>query len=209
MEIQSTTYYMAIVSSTLLADETKTGMRPHPILTVNVDQDENVWGAVTLVYMYRQLGMTSRVGCKTIAGCRTLLQTWIYEYFPAFHPHPRQADVPNNTRAEMWSTPKPGRLINRPRDCRSILDSMTDAQVYLSERKVQQLGYVQAIPPAPIRPTQALRPAHGTYSVTFASPLIYTEAWSRFSIVAALFLNEWSSRVAPLMRLPPVPKMSP
>ena len=40
METQSTTYYMAIVGSTLLADKTRTDMRPHPILTINVDQDE-------------------------------------------------------------------------------------------------------------------------------------------------------------------------
>ena len=53
-------------------------------------------------------------------------------------------------------------------------------EVYLSERTVRYLGFVQAIPPPPMRPTHALRPAHGTYSVTFASPPIYTEAWSRF-----------------------------
>ena len=73
METQSTTYYMAIVGSTLLADKTRTGKRPHPILTINIDHDEIAWGAVTLAYMYRQLGMSSRVGCKTIAGCLTLL----------------------------------------------------------------------------------------------------------------------------------------
>ncbi|XP_057525976.1 protein MAIN-LIKE 1-like [Amaranthus tricolor] len=79
--------------------------------------------------MYRQLGMASRVGCKTIAGCLTLLQTWIYEYFSTFRSHPRQENVANKTRAEMWSTPKPGREINMLRDCRSILDSMTETQV--------------------------------------------------------------------------------
>ncbi|XP_057530033.1 uncharacterized protein LOC130808597 [Amaranthus tricolor] len=191
-------------------------MRPHPILTVNVDQDEIAWGAVMLAYMYRQLGMASRVGYNTIAGCLTLLQTWIYEYFSAFRPHPRQADVPNKTKAEMWFTPKSGHEINRLRDCRSILDSITVTQVYLPEKTVRQLGFVQAIPPAPIRPTQALRPAHGTYSVTFASLLIYTEAWSRFPYCGRLsdqalrrFLNEWSSRVAPLLRLPPVAEMKP
>ena len=124
-----TAYYMAIFDFTLLADKTRTGMRPHPILTVNINQDEIAWGAVTLAYMYRQLGMASRVGCKTIAGCLTLLQTWIYEYFSSFRPHPCQADVPNKTRAKMWSTPKPGREINKLRDCRSILDSMTEIQV--------------------------------------------------------------------------------
>ena len=111
-DTQSIAYYMAIVGSTLLADKTRTGMRPHAILAVNVDQDEIAWGTVTLAYMYRQLGMASRAGCNTIAGCLTLLQTWIYEYFPAFRPHPRRADVPNKTRAEMWSTPKPSREIN-------------------------------------------------------------------------------------------------
>ena len=85
METHTIAYYMAIVGSTLLANNTRTGMRPHPILTVNIDQDEIIWGPVTLDYMYRQLGMTSRVGCKTIASCLTLLKTWIYEYFPSFH----------------------------------------------------------------------------------------------------------------------------
>ena len=77
IETQCTTYYMAIVGSTLLVDKNRTGMRPHPILTVNADQDEIAWGAVTLAYLYRQLGMASRAGCKTIAGCLTLLIfTW-------------------------------------------------------------------------------------------------------------------------------------
>ena len=129
MDTQSTAYYMAIVGSTLLADKTRTGMRSHSILSVNVNQDEIVWGAVTLAYMYRQLGMASRAGCKTIAGCLTLLQTWIYEYFSAFRPHPPRADVPNKTRAEMWSTPKPGCEVKSLRDYRSILDSMTETQV--------------------------------------------------------------------------------
>ena len=44
-----------------------------------------------------------------------------------------------------------------------------------------QLGcWVLCNPPPPLRPTEALRPAQGTYSVTFACTFIYTEAWSRF-----------------------------
>ena len=40
---------------------------------------------------------------------------------------------------------------------------------------------MQAIPPLPpMRPAKAVRPAHGTYSVTFASPLVYLKEWSRF-----------------------------
>ena len=104
-------------------------MRSHPIVVVTADQHDIAWGALTLAHMYRQLGMATRTGCKTIAGCLTLLQTWIYEYFPAFRPHPRQADMPNKTRAEMWSPPKPIRELSRLIDCRSILDAMTEAQV--------------------------------------------------------------------------------
>src|SRR5688572_1203947 len=124
---------MSIVGSIMLVDKTRIGMRPHPILVVNADQYEIVWGAVTLAYLYRQLGMASRAGCRTIAGCLTLLQTWIYEYFPSFRPHPRLADVRNKTRAEMWSPQKPTRELGRLRDCTSILDSMMETQVlYLS-----------------------------------------------------------------------------
>ena len=35
METQCTAYYMAIFGSTLLANKTRTGMRPHLILTIN------------------------------------------------------------------------------------------------------------------------------------------------------------------------------
>ncbi|XP_057532983.1 protein MAIN-LIKE 2-like [Amaranthus tricolor] len=221
-------------------------MRPHPILAVNVNQQKVAWGAVTLACLYRQLGMASRAGCKTIAGCLTLLQTWIYEYFPAFRPHPRREDVPNMTRAEMWSTKKPCREVDRLRDCRRVLDSMTETQVewtpyisapsallnehprtfiirgitcfdivevYLSEQTLRQIGFVQAIPPAPMRPTKALRPAHGTYSVTFASSAVYLETWTPdkgptaepgpSQSRAEYFLNEWPSRFAPVARLPP------
>ena len=129
LETQSTAYYMAILGSTVLVDKTRIGVRPHPIIAVTADQDEISWGAVTLAFLYRQLGIASRAGCRTIAGCLTLLQTWIYEYFPCFRPHPRLADVYNKTRAEMWSPMKPTRELNRLRDCRSILDSMSETQV--------------------------------------------------------------------------------
>ena len=37
-----------------------------------------------------------------------------------------------------------------------------------------------------MRPTKALRPTHGTYSVTFASSYVYLEAWSKFFYSARL-----------------------
>ena len=85
LKTQTTAYYMAIVGFTLLVDKTRVGMRPHPVLDVIADQDEIAWGPVTLANMYRQLGMAIRAGCKTIAGCLTLLQTSIYEYFLKTH----------------------------------------------------------------------------------------------------------------------------
>ena len=51
---------------------------------------------------------------------------------------------------------------------------------------MRQIGFVQAIPPAPMRPAKALQPAHGTYSVTFPSSAVYLEAWSRFPFSARL-----------------------
>ena len=75
MDTQATAYYMAIVGSTLLMYKTRVGMRPHPVVVVTADRDDIAWGALTLAHMYRQLGMATRTGCKTIAGCLTLLQT--------------------------------------------------------------------------------------------------------------------------------------
>ncbi|GAA0166172.1 hypothetical protein LIER_21391 [Lithospermum erythrorhizon] len=42
------------------------------------------WGAATLAYLYYQLGVASRKDAKQITGCLTLLECWIYEYFPLF-----------------------------------------------------------------------------------------------------------------------------
>ncbi|CAN0915333.1 hypothetical protein LINGRAHAP2_LOCUS29073 [Linum grandiflorum] len=40
--------------------------------------------------MYRELGKASRANSKKFSGCMTLLQSWIYEYFPSL----RGADSP-------------------------------------------------------------------------------------------------------------------
>ena len=150
-DTQATAYFMAIVGSTLLVDKTRVGMRPHPVLAVAADQADIAWGALTLAHFYRQLGLASRIGCKTISGCLTLLQTWIYEYFPAFRPHPRPADMAKKTRAEIWSPKKPIRELSRLRDCRSKLDAMTERQVlYMTSNIIMLiiliLSYVDYVP---------------------------------------------------------------
>ncbi|XP_057543246.1 protein MAINTENANCE OF MERISTEMS-like [Amaranthus tricolor] len=211
IDTQSTTYYMAIIGSTLLADKTRTRMRPHTIFAVNADQDEIAWGAVTLAYLYWQLGMASRAGCKTIVGCLTLLQTWIYEYFPAFCPHPCRADEPNKTRTEMWSTKKPCREVDRLRECRCILDSMTETQAWSRfpfSARIGEHALCWACVPSEVEPSYV-----DWFSVCLHPFIVPSEGPTagprRTESRSEYFLNEWPSRFAPLARLPPVVEMNP
>lgn len=48
---------------------------------------EYAWGAATLAYLYRQLGITSQAGVKQMVRYITLLEGWIYELFPHFTPN--------------------------------------------------------------------------------------------------------------------------
>ena len=63
---------------------------------------EMSWGSAALAYLYCQLGKASRADCRELAGCLTLLQAWIYEYFPSLAPHPRYASQPGVPRAQAW-----------------------------------------------------------------------------------------------------------
>ncbi|CAI9099219.1 OLC1v1036004C1 [Oldenlandia corymbosa var. corymbosa] len=95
---------------------------------------EYSWGSGTLAFLYRQLGIASRAGCTTMAGCMTLLQAWIYEYFPCFQPSKRRGrrGVDGWPRARDWTPvsykgPKP---IHSPlQQIRTQLDAMTEQEV--------------------------------------------------------------------------------
>ena len=50
------------------------------------DVPEYAWGAGALAWLYRELGKASRAAAKAMSGCVTLLQSWIYEYFPGVRP---------------------------------------------------------------------------------------------------------------------------
>ncbi|CAN0912311.1 Protein MAIN-LIKE 2 [Linum grandiflorum] len=57
------------------------------------------WGTATLAWLYRQLGMATRVDIVGRAGCLHFLQSWIHEYFPhtrksVVHPEPRREGEP-------------------------------------------------------------------------------------------------------------------
>ena len=77
------------------------------------------------------------------------------------------------------------------------ISGVSHVLIYLPERTIRQLGFVQAIPPLPLRPTQALRPTQGTYSITFARMSIYTEAWSRLPYYARVGDQELSRTSVP------------
>ncbi|CAI0456171.1 unnamed protein product [Linum tenue] len=82
-------YLLCLLGSILFMDKT----RDRGVLdTINlfVRDHERVkryaWGVGTLAYLYRQLGVASRAMSYAVGGCLTLLQAWIYEYFPSLRP---------------------------------------------------------------------------------------------------------------------------
>ncbi|XP_021720028.1 protein MAIN-LIKE 1-like [Chenopodium quinoa] len=82
-------YMWLVLGGSLFLD--KSGNRTHPsflheLVVEGLPINEYSWGLATLAYLYRQLGTTSRNGTDSIAGCLTLLQAWIYKYFPCFRP---------------------------------------------------------------------------------------------------------------------------
>ncbi|CAI9108889.1 OLC1v1008591C1 [Oldenlandia corymbosa var. corymbosa] len=95
---------------------------------------EYSWGSGTLAFLYRQLGIASRAGCTTMAGCMTLLQAWIYEYFSCFQPSKRRGrrGVVGWPRARDWTPvsykgPRP--IHSRLQQIRTQLDAMTEQEV--------------------------------------------------------------------------------
>ena len=76
-----------MLGSTMFVDKSGNRVRPS-CLTEVLDGVETMqqysWGSATLAYLYRHLGISSRGDSQGLTGCLTLLQAWIYEYFPCF-----------------------------------------------------------------------------------------------------------------------------
>ncbi|XP_021719492.1 protein MAIN-LIKE 1-like [Chenopodium quinoa] len=115
----------------------KSGNRTHPsffneLFVEDVQISEYSWGSAVLAYMYRQLGTTSRRDADSIAGCLTLLQAWIYEYFPCFQPQQgtltRELAIPH---ASAWDVGSgcPNKSMERLLAFRARLDHLTDNEV--------------------------------------------------------------------------------
>ncbi|CAL1410172.1 unnamed protein product [Linum trigynum] len=84
MEAEVQCYLLLLLGSTLFADRND-GCVPAMVNLFLKDYDRvgrYAWGAGTLANLYRQLGMASRADASELCGCLTLLQAWIYQYFP-------------------------------------------------------------------------------------------------------------------------------
>ncbi|CAI0420235.1 unnamed protein product [Linum tenue] len=94
------------------------------------------WGSATLAYLYRQLGMASRADCKGMGGYLTLLQSWIYEYFPCLRDQKlgTRGLVCGEPFAKKWEGVRIGggaQLMNERLDhYRRVLDNMTDEFIF-------------------------------------------------------------------------------
>ncbi|CAI0444016.1 unnamed protein product [Linum tenue] len=106
-EVEVQCYLFVLLGSTLFVDKSRDRIRP--AINLFLKDHRSVagyaWGAAALAYLYRQLGVATRVDSKNICGCLTLLQAWIYEYFPLFRPSQlvQSADAP---RASSWVCPR-------------------------------------------------------------------------------------------------------
>lgn len=120
----------------LFTDKSSSRMQKHDFIFADqiATQSGVSWGSATLAYLYRQLGMASRAETSQIGGCLTLLQAWIYEYFPMFRPHRDRLMLDSGTpHAMMWnvsSEPK-GKDELRLAGLRPKIDLLTATSVCL------------------------------------------------------------------------------
>lgn len=134
-ETQAIAWMWMLLGSTLFVDKSGNRVRPS-ILNELKDGVEGIetysWGAATLAYLYRQLGIASRGDCQGIAGCLTLLQAWIYEYFPCFRPHRDRLAIDEGApRACSWSVRAEDKSDRRLCALRARLDQLTADEVHL------------------------------------------------------------------------------
>ncbi|XP_062000152.1 protein MAIN-LIKE 1-like isoform X2 [Rosa rugosa] len=109
IEFAARGFLLYILGCTLFVD--KTGNRIN-VIYLHFLRDLNrvgryAWGAAGLSFLYRQLGLASRVGCRQIGGYLTLLEAWIYEHFRnVVSPHLRVEYSENEPRVNRWEPRK-------------------------------------------------------------------------------------------------------
>lgn len=132
-DTQVIAWMFVMFGSTLFVDKSGTRIRPSCLSEVKDGLDGvggYSWGSAALAYLYRQLGIASRGDCSGIAGCLTLLQAWIYEYFPCFRPQRERLPVrPGMARARTWHIVPMGKDESRLSAFRLQLDQLTASEV--------------------------------------------------------------------------------
>ncbi|KAH6818021.1 hypothetical protein C2S51_001624 [Perilla frutescens var. frutescens] len=99
-------YLVYILGCTLFTNKTGDRITCH-YLRLFEDPEEfegYTWGVAALAFLYRQLGVGSRVGCRQMAGFLTLLEAWIYEHFPTLgRPQPNADYRAGQPYAMRWA----------------------------------------------------------------------------------------------------------
>ncbi|XP_006593214.1 serine/threonine-protein phosphatase 7 long form homolog [Glycine max] len=147
------TYLLHLVGCTLFANKSATHVHVvHLEGFRDLGQSRGyAWGVVVLVHMYDQLNEASQTPTRQMGGYLTLLQCWIYEYFPSVH-----QCVTDDGYAE--KTPRASRWLTMKAHMKGIKGAPYRGQlrwghvvVYVRpERVVQQFGYMHTIPPLPV-----------------------------------------------------------
>ncbi|XP_065851053.1 protein MAINTENANCE OF MERISTEMS-like [Euphorbia lathyris] len=132
-ETQAIAWTWLMLGSTLFVDKSGDHIRPSCLLEVQDSAAGAVglsWGSAVLAYLYCHLGIASRGDCGQMTGCLTLLQSWIYEYFPCFRPHREAVTVdPDLPRASMWPSISLEKSDERLRAFRAQIDRLTTDEV--------------------------------------------------------------------------------
>ncbi|KAL2905052.1 Protein MAINTENANCE OF MERISTEMS, partial [Bienertia sinuspersici] len=132
LQTRLTGFLFMLLGATLFCDKSGHMLRPRNIVEAREPgrMHEYSWGSAALAYLYRQLGVASRADGHQLSGCMTLLQAWIYEYFPVFRPHrERHVVPPGSPRAAMWSVRQESRDLSRLVRLRARLDRLTGREV--------------------------------------------------------------------------------
>ncbi|KAL6515742.1 hypothetical protein OROHE_018432 [Orobanche hederae] len=133
-DTQAVAWMWLLFGSTLFVDKSGNRIRPSCLLEVRDGMDtigQYSWGSAALAFMYRKLGIASRGDSMGICGCLTLVQAWIYEYFPCFRPHRERMIVESTySRANTWSVPIEGKDEHRLQSLRRRIDQLTAVEIH-------------------------------------------------------------------------------
>lgn len=97
-------YLLYILRCTLFVNKTCTRV-PICFLALLWDLDKvhtYAWGARALAYIYRQLGIASRIQVKQMTGYITLLEEWFYKHFCPLEPHCNMDYLDDQPHMQRW-----------------------------------------------------------------------------------------------------------